>query len=82
MAHGIPSVGHFLHHFFAQSEREGTMSVSDFEEKILTYVWRAVVLAGLATVLGSTFFPAPSPQVQRSQVQGQMRSAPNTDQTR
>lgn len=39
------------------------MSVSDFEEQVLTYLWRGVVLAGLITVLGSAFVPLPSPQI-------------------
>ncbi len=37
------------------------MSISDFEDQVLKYVWRALVIAGLLTALGGIFRPAQSP---------------------
>jgi hypothetical protein len=50
------------------------MSASDFEEQILKYLWRALVLAGLLTVLGSAFVPTSGPQIQEP-VQGATNTA-------
>jgi len=71
MAHDIQSVGHLFYNAFSLQtcERE-FMSISDFEEQVLTYLWRGLVLAGLLTVLWSTLAPAPS--------QTQQQGATNT----
>ena len=62
------------------------MSVSDFEDELLAYVWRALVLAGLLTVVGHVFAPS-RPLVQRqaqgtSEVANSARRAAGTDAVR
>jgi hypothetical protein len=36
------------------------MSISDFEDQVLKYVWRALVIAGLLTAIGGLFRPGKS----------------------
>ncbi len=62
------------------------MSVSDFEDELLAYVWRALVLAGLLTVVGHVFAPS-RPRVQSqaqatSEVANSVRSASDTNAVR
>jgi hypothetical protein len=40
------------------------MSVSEFEDQVLNYIWRGLVIAGLLTVLGGILLPTPSPEAQ------------------
>jgi hypothetical protein len=62
------------------------MSVSDFEDKILAYVWRALVLAGLLTVMGQAFVPSRPPAQGKalgtSEVANSARSASDTNAAR
>ena len=53
------------------------MSVSDFEDQVMNWIWRGLVIAGLVTVLGSVLTPTPNPQVQ-GMIQGQTQGATNT----
>jgi hypothetical protein len=70
----LPSAGHLFFSEFHHIAREASMSVSDFEEHVFTYLWRGLVLAGLVTMLWSVLVPAPNPKIQ-PQSQGETNTA-------
>jgi len=49
-----------------------SVSNSNLEDRVFNWIWRALVIGGLLTVLGGVFTPTHSPQTQ-----GQMQGAAN-----